>query len=183
MVLSRPKQAKPSNMAEYKTGVLRGLTFKQKKFAELYVICGVKGEAAAKAGYSAKTSSWQGAALFRNPTVHAYIEYLMKDQEVDIMASIEEAKRRMTLGIRGELKEDVVVMVKKEKSHFDKAGKKVVVKSEEPLIIQKNLAVRDQISAGDLYMKMIKSPTLAERNDEPLDPLSLSIVSALGGER
>ena len=179
--MSAPKQAKPSNMAEYKTGILKGLTFKQRKFAELYVICGNKGEAAAKAGYSAKTSSWQGGALFRSPTVHAYIEYLIADQNIDIMASIEEAKRRMSLGIRGELLEDVVVMVKKEKTHFDKAGKKVTSKTEEPLIIQKRLATRDQISAGELYMKMMKNPTQAESNNEPDDPLTMSIKSALGG--
>jgi phage terminase small subunit len=180
--MSAPKQVKmPSNKAEYRNGVVKGLTFKQRKFAEYYIISGNKGEAAAKAGYSAKTSSLQGRVLYHNPTVHAYIEYLIADQGIDIMASIEEAKRRMSLGIRGELLEDVVVMIKKEKTHFDKAGKKVTSKTEEPLIIQKRLATRDQISAGELYMKMMKTPTQAESNNEPDDPLTQSIKQALGG--
>ena len=160
---SKKVQPKPSNIAEYKQGVLKGLTFKQRRFAEYYIISGNKGLAAAKAGYSAKTSSLQGRMLYRNPIVRAYIEFLIAGQDEEIMASVDEAKRRMSKAIRGELEEEVVVMVKTKKISYDKKGKRVTVQKERPEIFKRKISVRDQIEAGKFYVNIMdKSNIIGE---------------------
>lgn len=148
--MSSKKQPKPSNIAEFKTGVLKGLTFKQRKFAEFYVIEGNKTKAAIRAGYSANSASWQGTELTRNAEVIAYIQFLLGEQDKEIMASVEEAKRRMTLGFRGELKEEVVVM----QTTTTRTKGKTVTKTK-PVIIKKAISIRDSIEATKLYVDLL----------------------------
>jgi phage terminase small subunit len=147
-------QPKPSNVAQYKTGILQGLNFKQRRFAEYYVIYGNKTKAALEAGYSANSASWQGSRLYRNDKVRAYIQFLIGEQDTEIMASIDEAKRRMTMGLRGELTEQVVVMVKTEKITY-RNGKRIVTKLEEPKLIDKRISMRDQIEASKLLINIM----------------------------
>lgn len=152
--MSSKKIPRVSNIVEFKLGDRKGLTLKQKRFAEYYVILGNRTQAAIKAGYSVKTSSSQGSELLNNPTVRAYVGKLIAIQDDEIMASVEEAKRRMTKGMRGELTEEVVVMVKKEKIYYDKKGKKVIQKTEEPQIVDKKIMVRDQIESTKLFLNI-----------------------------
>ncbi len=166
-----------SNNVEFKQGDLKGLNLKQKRFAEYYVILGNRTQAAIKAGYSVKSASSQGSELLNNPTVRAYVGKLINIQDSEIMASVEEAKRRMTLGMRGELTEEVVVMVKKEKIYFDKNGKKVITKVEEPQIVDKKIMVRDQIESTKLFLN-IADQISASANKEA-NTIEDKIVAAL----
>jgi len=182
--MSKKKQPKPSNIAEYKNGILKGLTFKQRRFAEYYIIKGNKGQAAAAAGYSAKTSSWQGAMLYRNPSIRAYIEHLISYQDEEIMASVDEAKRRLSKGMRGELEEEVVVMVKTERISYDKKGKRVVVKKEEPQVFKKKISVRDQIEATKFYVNIMDKSNIIGNapksiDDRLLDAMKQRVSSGL----
>jgi len=152
--MSSKKQPKPSNIAEFKTGVLKGLTFKQRKFAEYYVIEGNKTKAAIRAGYSANSASWQGTELTKNQEVLAYIKFLLGEQDKDIMASVEEAKRRMTLGFRGELKEEVVVM----QTTTTRTKGKTVTKTK-PIIVKRAISIRDSIEATKLYVDLLSVPS------------------------
>lgn len=152
---SKKETPKPSTVTELKKEVLKGLNPKQKRFAEFYVISGNKTKAALDAGYSPNSSSWQGSQLSKHPKVRAYIEFLIGEQESEITASIDEAKRRMTLGMRGMLTEQVVVMVKTEKVTYNKAGKRVVTKKEVPTLIDKQISIRDQIEASKLYINIM----------------------------
>jgi len=163
--MSAKKQPKPSTIAEYKTGILKGLNFRQRRFAEYYVIEGNKAKAALKAGYSANSASWQARELYNNPTIRAYIEFLIADQDVEIMASIEEAKRRMTKGFRGELKEEVIVMQTTITTKRDKKGKPVKVTKTVPKIVQKCISIRDSIEATKLYVDLMShAPTAVDAN-------------------
>jgi phage terminase small subunit len=144
---------------------LKGLNFRQRRFAEYYVIEGNKAKAALKAGYSANSASWQARELYNNPTIRAYIEFLIADQDVEIMASIEEAKRRMTKGFRGELKEEVIVMQTTITTKRDKKGKPVKVTKTVPKIVQKCISIRDSIEATKLYVDLMShAPTAVDAN-------------------
>lgn len=168
--MSAKKQPKPSNLKEYKQGVLKGLTFRQRRFAEYYVICGNKTEAAVKAGYAPKNASWVGSTLTNNDKVSRYIEYLLADQNDEIMASIEEAKRRMSLALRGKLKEEVVVMEYREDIEYDEKGRRThSVKTTSPIKVKKELSARDQIEASKHYIDLLKVETKHVEMEESQD--------------
>lgn len=62
----------------YKKGKAKGLTIKQKRFADEYIISGNATEAAKKAGYSEKTASLQGSENIRKPYIKEYIQQTME---------------------------------------------------------------------------------------------------------
>lgn len=155
--MSARKQPRQSNIVEFKTDPRKGLTFKQVKFCEQYILCdGCKSKAAMRAGYSAKSSIWQGSELAKNPLVQAYITYLLKDQQADIMASISEVKQRMTKGLRGELKDEVIVTKTVTTHKKDKKGRNVTVTKSEPMIVEKRISLRDSIEAAKLYGQFLQ---------------------------
>lgn len=145
---------------------IKVLTAKQRKFAEFYVLEGNKNKAALMAGYSPTSSRWVGVELCKNKAIQAYIGYLLNIQDGEIMATVEEAKRRMSLAFRGQLKEDVVVTLQKSHEYYDKRGKKVTKKQQEAAIIEKKISIRDQIEATKLYVDLMTMDTNAYETDK-----------------
>jgi len=127
-----------------------GLTFRQKRFAEYYIVYGNKAEAARLAGFSKRSAREIGAHLFANSNVRAYIDDLVRNRDTDVMMSIAEAKQRITSAARGEMMEDVIVMTSRRDT---KGGHSVTVT--EPMIIQKHISARDQLESFKRYIELL----------------------------
>lgn len=165
--MSARKGPRNENICEFKrdSDPRKGLTFKQVRFAEQYILCdGNKSKAAIRAGYSAKSAIWQASELAKNPTVRAYIQYLLQDQQDNINASIAEVKRRMTLGLRGELKEQVVMMETTTTTKKDKKGHNVKITKSKPVLVEKRISIRDSIESAKLFGQLF------DVTDESLTP-------------
>lgn len=182
--MTKKKQPEPSNITDLKQSLIKGMRLQQKRFAEYYVICGNKTEAAIKAGYAPKNASWVGSTLSRNDKVRAYIDYLLKDQNDDISASIEEARRRMSKALRGELTEQVIVMTWEKRTSYDKNGKRVTKQVQVPRVIEKQICIRDQIEASKHYTDLLKIETkhvdLEETQDDKLRKALDNRAEAIG---
>lgn len=81
------------------------LTPKQKAFADAYIECGNKAEAARRAGYSNKHADATGARLSVNASISAYIAERMRPTEEKRIASADEVLLFLSGVTRGEIKD------------------------------------------------------------------------------
>ena len=81
------------------------LTPKQKAFADAFIECGNKAEAARRAGYSAKSARDIGEENSAKPHIAAYIAQRMNAQEEARVASADEVLRFYTEVMRGNVKD------------------------------------------------------------------------------
>lgn len=86
------------------------LTEKQRRFVDYYVETGNKTEAAKKAGYSEKTAASIGDENLRKPAIKAAIDARLKDLEDKRIAKADEVLEFLTSTLRGEVKEERVVV-------------------------------------------------------------------------
>jgi len=178
--MSARKQPRLSNIVEFKTDPRKGLTYKQAKFCELYASTGKKAEAAVAAGYGAKSAIWQVNALLKdNPLVGAYLRFLLQNQEQDLVASISEAQRRLSLAARGELFEEVVVMETTTTHKLDKRGKKMSVTKTKPKIIQRKIQTRDSLKAAELLYGVIADAVPEAAGDAKKNAADEKLLQAL----
>lgn len=78
-----------------------GLTIKQKKFADEYIISGNATEARIKAGYSKKTAYSMGSENLKKPELKSYIEERMAEIESQKIADQKEVMEYLTSVMRG----------------------------------------------------------------------------------
>ena len=83
----------------------KGLTRKQRLFAEAWIECGNATEAAKKAGYSEGTAGRNADKVRKNTKVSAYIDERMKSQDASLVASADEVLRFFSSVMRGEVKD------------------------------------------------------------------------------
>ena len=134
-------------------GKLNKLNERQRAFAEYYVQENNARIAAEKAGYSKKTARKIGAENLHKPAIEAYIRELRKNLRSDRIASIEEVLETFTRIIRREEKENIVVTIKKRTSSYDKNGKKKIIETEEPQIVQIPTKISDVNRAAEALAK------------------------------
>lgn len=134
-------------------GKLNELNERQRAFAEYYVQENNARIAAEKAGYSKKTARKIGAENLHKPAIEAYIRELRKNVRSDRIASIEEVLEAFTRIIRREEKENIVVTIKKRTSSYDKNGKKKIIETEEPQIVQIPTKISDVNRAAEALAK------------------------------
>ena len=134
-------------------GKLNELNERQRAFAEYYVQENNARIAAEKAGYSKKTARKIGAENLHKPAIEAYIRELRKNVRSDRIASIEEVLETFTRIIRREEKENIVVTIKKRTSSYDKNGKKKIIETEEPQIVQIPTKISDVNRAAEALAK------------------------------
>ena len=134
-------------------GKLNELNERQRAFAEYYVQENNARIAAEKAGYSKKTSRKIGAENLHKPAIEAYIRELRGKVRSDRIASIEEVLETFTRIIRREEKENIVVTIKKRTSSYDKNGKKKIIETEEPQIVQIPTKISDVNRAAEALAK------------------------------
>lgn len=86
------------------------LTEKQRRFVDYYVETGNKTEAAKKAGYSEKTAASIGDENLRKPAIKAAIDARLRELEGKRIAKADEVMQFLTSTLRGEVKEERVVV-------------------------------------------------------------------------
>lgn len=117
------------------------LTVKQKRFCDYYVELGNATEAAIKAGYSKKTARQIGTENLSKPYIKAYIDERLKILQDKRIAKQEEVLEYLTRAMRGEEKEEVVVI--ESKGDFESKAR----------IIKKQLSGKDRNKAAELLGK------------------------------
>lgn len=86
------------------------LTEKQRRFVDYYVETGNKTEAAKKASYSEKTAASIGDENLRKPAIKAAIDARLRELEDKRIAKADEVMKFLTSTLRGEVKEERVVV-------------------------------------------------------------------------
>lgn len=81
------------------------LTPKQKAFADYFIECGNATEAAKKAGYSETSARQIAVENMSKPSISAYINERMGEQDANRVASADEVLQFYTSVMRGEIKD------------------------------------------------------------------------------
>lgn len=87
------------------------LTVKQQAFVDYYVETGNATEAAIRAGYSKKSARAVGSENLSKPYIKEYIDIRLQEIESARIAKAEEVLKYLTSVMRGEVKEQAVVVV------------------------------------------------------------------------
>ena len=117
------------------------LTEKQKRFADYYIETGNITEAAVKAGYSKKTARVIGQENLLKPAIKGYIDEKMEAMQDERTASAKEVLEFLTKSMRGEIKEEVVVV--------EGTGDG----TSEARTVKKQIGLRDRIKSAELLGK------------------------------
>lgn len=78
-----------------------GLTAKQQRFCDEYLIDLNAAQAAIRAGYSNKYANTNASKLLQITTIRKYIEQRMKEKESELIASQDEVLKYLTAVMRG----------------------------------------------------------------------------------
>lgn len=92
-------------------GCIHGLTIKQKKFADEYIISGNYYESAKKAGYSENYAKAQSYKLLENVGIKSYIEERMAEIESQKIADQKEVMEYLTSVMRGNEKQEQLITI------------------------------------------------------------------------
>lgn len=129
------------------------LTEKQKRFCDYYIETGNATEAAIRAGYSEKTARFIGAENLTKPNIKSYIDERLKELEDKRIAKAEEVLKHLTVAMRGEIEEEVVVV---EGIGEDESRARVV---------KKQISARDRIKTAELLGKRYAMWTDKQQTD------------------
>lgn len=129
------------------------LTPKQKSFIDCYIVTGNATQAAIHAGYTKKSARFIGAENLTKPNVRAYYENRMNELDLASMMQQKEVLQRLTRIARREEKETVVVTTKSRTSSYDDKGKKVIVETEEPRLVEIPTKIQDTNKSLELLGK------------------------------
>ena len=117
------------------------LTEKQKRFADYYIETGNITEAAVKAGYSKKTARVIGQENLLKPAIKGNIDEKLEAMQDERTASAKEVLEFLTKSMRGEIKEEVVVV--------EGTGDG----TSEARMVKKQIGLRDRIKSAELLGK------------------------------
>jgi phage terminase small subunit len=134
------------------------LTEKQRRFVDYYVETGNKTEAAKKAGYSEKTAASIGDENLRKPAIKATIDARLRELEGKRIAKADEVMKFLTSTLRGEVKEERVVVEGTGEGRSDARIIKVQVSARDRLDAAKSLLKRYpmQLDAKEQKLKLQK---------------------------
>lgn len=134
------------------------LTEKQRRFVDYYVETGNASEAARRAGYAEKAAYRTGSENLRKPQVKAAIDARLKEFEDKRIAKADEAMQFLTSTLRGEVKEERVVVEGTGEGRSDARIIKVQVSARDRLDAAKSLLKRYpmQLDAKEQKLKLQK---------------------------
>ena len=157
------------------------LTEKQRRFVDYYVETGNKTEAAKKAGYSEKTAASIGDENLRKPAIKAAIDARLRELEGKRIAKADEVMQFLTSTLRGEVKEERVVVEGTGEGRSDARIIKVQVSARDRLEAAKSLLKRYpmQLDAKEQKLRLQKLETEI-RAAEQVDDDAVTIVDDLG---
>lgn len=157
------------------------LTEKQRRFVDYYVETGNKTEAAKRAGYSEKTAASIGDENLRKPVIKAAIDARLKELEDKRIAKADEVMKFLTSTLRGEIKEERVVVEGTGDGRSDARIIRVQVSARDRLEAAKSLLKRYpmQLDAKEQKLKLQKLEAEI-RAAEQVDDDAVTIVDDLG---
>lgn len=156
------------------------LTEKQRRFVDYYVETGNKTEAAKKAGYSEKTAASIGDEKLRKPAIKAAIDARLRELEGKRIAKADEVMQFLTSTLRGEVKEERVVVEGTGEGRSDARIITVQVSARDRLEAAKSLLKRYpmQLDAKEQKLKLQKLEAEI-RAAEQVDDDAVTIVDDL----
>ena len=92
------------------SSITKGLTQKQRRFIDEYIISGNATQAAIKAGYSKKTARKIGQENLTKPDIRQYIDQRMAEKESALIACQDEVLKYLTSVMRGESQSTEIVV-------------------------------------------------------------------------
>lgn len=157
------------------------LTEKQRRFVDYYVETGNASEAARRAGYSEKTAGWIGQENLQKPTIKAAVDARLKELEDKRIARADEVMQFLTSTLRGEVKEERVVVEGTGEGRSDARIIKVQVSARDRLEAAKSLLKRYPMQLDAKEQKLRLQKLEAEiRAAEQVDDDAVTIVDDLG---
>lgn len=157
------------------------LTEKQRRFVDYYVETGNASEAARRAGYSEKTAGWIGQENLQKPTIKAAVDARLKELEDKRIAKADEVMQFLTSTLRGEVKEERVVVEGTGEGRSDARIIKVQVSARDRLEAAKSLLKRYPMQLDAKEQKLRLQKLEAEiRAAEQVDDDAVTIVDDLG---
>lgn len=157
------------------------LTEKQRRFVDYYVETGNASEAARRAGYAEKAAYRTGSENLRKPQVKAAIDARLKELEDKRIAKADEILQFLTSTLRGEVKEERVVVEGTGDGRSDARIITVQVSARDRLEAAKSLLKRYpmQLDAKEQKLKLQKLEAEI-RAAEQVDDDAVTIVDDLG---
>ena len=157
------------------------LTEKQRRFVDYYVETGNASEAARRAGYAEKAAYRTGSENLRKPQVKAAIDARLKELEDKRIAKADEVLQFLTSTLRGEVKEERVVVEGTGEGRSDARIITVQVSARDRLEAAKSLLKRYpmQLDAKEQKLKLQKLEAEI-RAAEQVDDDAVTIVDDLG---
>ena len=157
------------------------LTEKQRRFVDYYVETGNKTEAAKKAGYSEKTAASIGGENLRKPAIRAAIDARLRELEGKRIAKADEVMQFLTSTLRGEVKEERIVIEGTGDGRSDARIIRVQVSARDRLEAAKSLLKRYpmQLDAKEQELRLQKLEAEI-RAAEQVDDDAVTIVDDLG---
>ena len=157
------------------------LTEKQRRFVDYYVETGNASEAARRAGYAEKAAYRTGSENLRKPQVKAAINARLKELEDKRIAKADEVMKFLTSTLRGEVKEERVVVEGTGDGRSDARIIKVQVSARDRLEAAKSLLKRYPMQLDAKEQKLRLQKLEAEiRAAEQVDDDAVTIVDDLG---
>lgn len=117
------------------------LTPKQQQFCLEYLKDFNGTQAAIRAGYSKKTANEQAARMLANVSIQNYIRETNSAIQKSTIMDVQEIQERLTKVARGDLKEDVVVVLGDGEGHSTAK------------VVKKQIGAKDQVRALELLGK------------------------------
>ena len=157
------------------------LTEKQRRFVDYYIETGNASEAARRAGYSEKTAGWIGQENLQKPTIKAAIDDRLRELEDKRIAKADEVMQFLTSTLRGEVKEERVVVEGTGDGRSDARIIRVQVSARDRLEAAKSLLKRYPMQLDAKEQKLRLQKLEAEiRAAEQVDDDAVTIVDDLG---
>lgn len=147
------------------------LTEKQRRFVDYYVETGNASEAARRAGYSKKTAGWIGQENLQKPTIKAAVDARLRELEGQRIAKADEVMQFLTSTLRGEVKEERVVVEGTGEGRSDAR------------IIKVQVSARDRLEAAKSLLKRYPMQLDAKEQKLRLQKLEAEIRAATDGDQ
>ena len=142
------------------------LTEKQRRFVDYYVETGNASEAARRSGYAEKAAYRTGSENLRKPQVKAAIDARLKELEDKRIAKADEILQFLTSTLRGEVKEERVVVEGTGEGRSDAR------------IITVQVSARDRLEAAKSLLKRYPMQLDAKEQKLRLQKLEAEIKAA-----
>ena len=157
------------------------LTEKQRRFVDYYIETGNASEAARRAGYSERIANRIGTENLSKPVIKAAIDARLRELEGKRIAKADEVMQFLTSTLRGEVKEERVVVEGTGDGRSDARIIKVQVSARDRLEAAKSLLKRYPMQLDAKEQKLRLQKLEAEiRAAEQVDDDAVTIVDNLG---